>query len=267
MSQPGTTEREPLVCIHGFSGSWRNWAHVLPVLETRFDTYAVRLRGHAEADPLPAGVAPTVTALADALEADLDRAGVGPAHLVGNSLGGWLALELAARGRARSVTALSPACGWVPDSPATRRLGRIMPPSHTLSVRLRKHAELVLAQAPVRRAMMRLAVEHGDRLGVSEAAAFLRANADCTIYRPLLADILTRHYDLPGIDVPVHIAWAAHDRLLPRTGHSERFTDLVPHATWSELPDAGHIPMYDTPSAVIDTIQTTVERTRTAIRR
>lgn len=251
------SEREPLVCIHGFSGSWRNWAHVLPVLETRFDTVAVRLRGHAEADPLPGGTAPTVDALADALEADLDRAGVGAAHLVGNSLGGWLALELAARGRARSVVALSPAGGWEPDGPATRRLRRIMPPSHALSVRLRRHAELVMGAAPVRRAMLRLAMEHGERLGVSEGAAFLRANADCTVYGPLLDDVTTRRYTLPALDVPVHIAWGARDRLLTRRGHSERFRTLVPNATFSELPGAGHIPMYDVPAAVIDTVLAT----------
>ena len=46
----------------------------------------------------------------------MDAAGFETAHLVGNSLGGWIVLELAARGRARSVSALAPAGGWDPGN-------------------------------------------------------------------------------------------------------------------------------------------------------
>src|SRR5690349_23879550 len=50
----------------------------------------------------------------------MDEAGFATAHIAGNSLGGYGALRLAARGRARSVVALAPAGGWSPGDPAAR---------------------------------------------------------------------------------------------------------------------------------------------------
>jgi len=55
---------------------------------------------------------PTDDTLVDQTERSIDAAGIDTAHFVGNSLGGYLALRLAARGRARSVVALAPAGGW-----------------------------------------------------------------------------------------------------------------------------------------------------------
>ena len=57
-------------------------------------------------------VAPSVQALADALEDELDRLGLEKVHIAGNSLGGWVGMELARRGRARSLVLFSPAGAW-----------------------------------------------------------------------------------------------------------------------------------------------------------
>src|SRR4051794_28801763 len=107
---------EPLVLIHGFSGTTGIWEPVLPALQEHHDVTNISLLGHCGGDPFPAGVTPSFNALADGIEADMDAAGIEKAHLVGNSLGGWLALELAHRGRALSVVALSPAGGWEPGA-------------------------------------------------------------------------------------------------------------------------------------------------------
>lgn len=82
---------------------------MLPRLEERFEVLAVDLPGFGRSEPLPPGVDSTPDALADAVEDELARAGFDSAHIVGNSLGGWIALELARRGRALTVTAISPA--------------------------------------------------------------------------------------------------------------------------------------------------------------
>src|SRR4051794_14446403 len=100
----------PLVCLHGFTDTWRTWELVLPALQERHDVLAPTLAGHAGGPALPADV--DGDTLADHVEAAMDAAGFATAHLVGNSLGGYLALQLAARGRARSVVALAPAGGW-----------------------------------------------------------------------------------------------------------------------------------------------------------
>ena len=99
----------PLVCLHGFTDTWRTWELVLPALERHHDVFAPTLPGHAGGPPLTDG---TEAAVVDSLEQMLDEAGIESAHIAGNSLGGYLALQLAARGRARSVAALAPAGGW-----------------------------------------------------------------------------------------------------------------------------------------------------------
>src|SRR3954447_19073541 len=113
---------DPLVLIHGFTGTAGIWEPLLPALREHHDVTAVNLLGHCGGEPFPAGIAPSFDALADGIERDLDAAGIEKAHLVGNSLGGWLALELAHRGRALSVVALSPAGGWEPGSKEEKRL-------------------------------------------------------------------------------------------------------------------------------------------------
>jgi len=100
------------VCLHGFTDTWRTWELVLPTLERRHEVLAPTLPGHAGGPPLTGGA--TGPGLADAIERALDEAGFTTAHIVGNSLGGYLALALAARGRAESVVALAPAGGWAP---------------------------------------------------------------------------------------------------------------------------------------------------------
>jgi pimeloyl-ACP methyl ester carboxylesterase len=63
----------------------------------------------AERARLADGVEPSLEALVDGVEAELDRLGLDKVHIAGNSLGGWISLELARRGRARSVVVFSPA--------------------------------------------------------------------------------------------------------------------------------------------------------------
>src|SRR3954463_13954267 len=103
----------PLVLLHGFTDTWRTWELVLERLERHHDVLAPTLPGHAGGPRLDGGPV-RESLLADAVERSMDEAGFETAHIAGNSMGGYVALQLAARGRARSVVALSPAGGWVP---------------------------------------------------------------------------------------------------------------------------------------------------------
>jgi pimeloyl-ACP methyl ester carboxylesterase len=101
--------------------TWRTWEPVLPLLERRHEVLALTLPGHAGGPRLPSE--PTAAAVTDAVEAAIDAAGFSdPPQLVGNSLGGFVALQLAARGRARSVVAFAPAGGWAPGDDSHRDL-------------------------------------------------------------------------------------------------------------------------------------------------
>src|SRR4051794_12291356 len=99
-------EGEPLLLLHGWGSSRRDFTAVLPELAERFDVLNVELPGSGRSPHLE--VRPTVAAITDAVERTLDAEGVGRMHVLGNSLGARVALELARRGRARSVVSIAP---------------------------------------------------------------------------------------------------------------------------------------------------------------
>src|SRR5215208_8246153 len=133
---------EPLVLLHGFLDTWRVWELVLPALERRHDVLAPTLAGHA-GGPRLAEV--TDGAIADAVERAMDEAGFATAHLAGNSLGGHVALQLAARGRARSVVAFAPAGGWARGDESWRELLRLQSSIHEAAKATAPHAQALLS--------------------------------------------------------------------------------------------------------------------------
>src|SRR3974390_2618356 len=86
----------PLVCLHGFTDTWRTWGLVLPSLEPHPDVLARTRRGPAGGPRLPVTLSDDT--LPDAIERVMDEAGFERAHLVGNSLGGYLAPPVGAPG-------------------------------------------------------------------------------------------------------------------------------------------------------------------------
>ncbi len=244
----------PMVLIHGFSGSWRHWVPVVPALEEHHRVHVARLAGHARGPQLPEGVPVSVSALADQLERDLDRAGITRAHLVGNSLGGWLSLELAARGRALSVTALAPALGWEPRGRHLLPLRLKLQVARKVFAAIGPYAEFVLRSHRIRHLLLSAAMAHSDRISIVEAAAFVRDNLRCNIYFELMEPILTTDHQLGSIDCPVTIASCEKDGLIPYQPYGLRFPKLVPQAEFITLPDVGHVPMFDDPDLVARTV-------------
>lgn len=184
-----TGSGEPLVLLHGFTNTWRVWLPVMPELESRFDVFAPTLGGHCGADPWRDGVEPTIAALADAAEAELDSAGIQTAHVAGNSLGGWLALELAKRGRALSVVALAPAGGWTKgDEREERRLTGFFSRTHKLTSLAYPRARDLVTRPRLRKLMLRDVMEHGDRMRPGDALHRCRAcssaRSSSTSWRP-----------------------------------------------------------------------------------
>lgn len=240
---------EPLVLLHGATSSWKCWRDVVPQLTHQFDVFAPNLPGHAGRPRPPRPH--TINDLADALEAELDSAGIETAHLAGNSLGGWLAVELARRGRARSVVALSPAGGWHPGETRVIR--------HFYSMRRLARAALflpafLLRSARIRRFALGVACEHGDRLTPRQALAAAKAARACVLhdFSELGGGLEPQRY--VDLNTPVLIAWSEHDRIIPAPHYTDRWRQEVPTATWRTLADVGHCPMYDDPDLVAQTI-------------
>jgi pimeloyl-ACP methyl ester carboxylesterase len=244
------------VLLHGFTGTWRIWKPVLATLEGHHDVLAVTLPGHRGGPPLPRGADASVAVLADGVERTLDGLGVRTAHLAGNSLGGWLALELARRRRALSVVALSPAGGWR-EASDLHRTGAIVRRSAQLGALTAPLLRGPLLAGPARRAMLSMIMEHGDRVPPGAMLQMLEDAGGCTIIEQFGAAV---HRDGPftgemaHVNCPVRIAWGQNDRIIPPDRHGRPLLDRVPNAEFVVMPGVGHVPMYDDPMLVTATI-------------
>jgi pimeloyl-ACP methyl ester carboxylesterase len=241
----------PLVLLHGVGATWRVWCPVLPLLKDRHAVYAPTLPGHAGAEPLAQQAAPSVEALADGVAEILDRAGISRAHIVGNSLGGWIALELARRGRARSVVLFGPAGAWQSTARMTAVAGG-MRLSFALLAKQADRADAIARRRWVRRLLLATQVEHPDRMDPAEFAASIRAMKDSPVVAPLLR-VITKHQlePLPADpDCPIQVVWAARDRIIPFEHNGVPLLERVPGAELVRLAGVGHVPMSDDPEAV-----------------
>lgn len=248
--------RDPLVLLHGLNGSSRIWAPVRDQLAEHHDVHAPTLPGHRDGPELAAGPC-TIQTLADGLERQLDELGVDRAHVAGNSLGGWLALELGRRGRARSVIAFSPAGAWR-TSGDRRRLLRLLRRGRRALLRHPDVATRVLRPAPVRRAALRPIMERGDLVPPDAVPDLIADLTGCSAFEPLV-DWVRRGGGgfAPAREpfgVPVRIAWAEQDRTIPLLRYGAPMVHAVPGSELVLLPDVGHVPMYDDPDLVVRTI-------------
>jgi pimeloyl-ACP methyl ester carboxylesterase len=233
--------------------SLRVWEGVRPLLEPHHELVALTTLGHR------GGTAPTrrpvkVRDLVDEAERELDARSLERPHIAGNSLGGWMAIELARRGRARTVCALSPAGSWtagtveqmasvrkIRRSIRMARLGRALP------------MPLLVRLAVVRRLVLRDVAAHGDRLNAAQTTEATRDLLGCVVAE----DMLSTNEEIEPLDplpCPITLAWAGDDKLLPVEINGAVARGRIPLARFVELPGVGHVPMIDDPERVARTI-------------
>jgi pimeloyl-ACP methyl ester carboxylesterase len=238
----------PLVCLHGLVDTWRTWELVLPELERHHDVLAPTLTGHAGGPPLTGPV--TATTLADGVERAMDAAGFETAHIAGNSLGGYVALQLAERGRARTVVALAPGGGWTAQDTSQRE-------THDYFLRLQEavrlaapQADAVVASLEGRRAATEYVAVNYEHIPADLIAHQIRGVAACDAL-PALLDFAGEHgwaLDPARITCPVRIVWGTEDRILRWPSAAARFRDeWAPTADWVQLDGVGHCPQLDVP--------------------
>jgi pimeloyl-ACP methyl ester carboxylesterase len=243
---------EPLVLVHGIGHTWRGWKPMLPTLERSFDVLAIDLPGMGYSPPLPAGTRPTAEALADAVEGAMDDAGFERAHVAGNSLGGWITLELARRGRAITAIPISPAGlqhgrekGW--GASILRGMRWATQNAPTPEPLLRHPVGRTLFAGP--------AVAKPWRADPDDMVEEMKLFGDCTGFDETL-DALTdcQPCGLEEIRCPVLILWGTRDViLLPRQGR--RFERLIPGCELRYLRGLGHVPMADDPDLLARSIE------------
>lgn len=246
---------EPLLLLHGWGSSRRDFTAVLPALSERFDVVNVDLPGAGRSRHLDER--PTVAAIADAVERTLDAEDIGRAHVLGNSLGARVALELARRGRARSVVAIAPSgLNVLPERvyqgagmAMARLAGRTAAP--LLGPLSRSWLGRTALLLPLKTRPWSTSREEaiGAREGFADSRDFWR-----TLLWGLLLDVPRGlgHIDCPVLFVQGTADWIA-------MGQTVRYVPLVPRSRFRPLLAAGHAPQSDRPETIVRLVERTAE--------
>jgi len=249
---PAGGDRPDLVLLHGLGDSSHFWDNLLPALSADYRIHAVDLPGHGPAAAALSAEEAAPAAMARVVIADLERAGIAAPHLVGFSLGGWVALEMAASGYGRSVLALSPPGLW--KTPPTARHGargvggaalRILDPLlPTLSrwPRLARLAVRGVVVDPTKVSTDQLVRSARDRRAATGAEAARRAVWG------------SRFEGGAAIAVPVCVAYGDADQFVD--SRAERDV-LGPSVRWVSVPHCGHAMSWDQPEACLKLIAET----------
>jgi pimeloyl-ACP methyl ester carboxylesterase len=228
-----------LVLLHALGADRRVWRSLIERLAPHRELVLVDLPGFGATPPLAADP-PDPAALAAAVADGLAAHGVRGPHLAGNSLGGWVALELALRGTAASVTAIAPAGLWPRPLPPKPEIARTL-------ARTARGGLLPALRAGRGRGLLGLAgsVAHPERIPPGDAAALVEAYAGAPGFTAVNRAMRAAQpfAGLHRIPCPVTVAWCGRDRLVAPARLPAGVREVV-------LPDAGHLPMWDDPEGV-----------------
>lgn len=265
----GGGDKPPVVLVHGLGGSHLNWVLLGPLLATGHRVYAPDLPGFGLS--YPAGRRADVVRNGLVLDAFLRDVVGGPALLVGNSMGGLLAMAQAVR-RPDSVTGLvliDPVLPRAKDAPWDRQVGAAF-----LMYAVPGLGERYLARRrrriPARRTVMEiLATVCADHTALPEA--FVEASValaeqrgrDASPVRGLDTAYLQAARSLlrmagrrasytammRAIGAPVLLLHGDKDRLVP-VQSARAAAAHCPHWRYEELPGIGHVPQMEAPDTV-----------------
>ncbi|MEY3093640.1 MAG: alpha/beta hydrolase [Actinobacteria bacterium] len=246
---------DPLLLIHGMGSASTAWKTIRPLLNSDFTVITVDLPGHGQTPFLP-GRPMDPHSLALNVFDEMSAQGIERFHLAGNSLGGWVSLEMASTypDRILSLTGIAPAGLWL--NPYNARY-----PGTAIA--------RFLARYTYKLAPTALHFEKARALGFFDVSPRWRdfsyelcldatlAMAGASGYYPAWDGMLMKRFDgtIPE-SIPVTIIFGDTDRTLPATTCQER--SVAPtHAKWIIHPNTGHAPMWDNPIDVVDAIKKT----------
>lgn len=260
------SDRATAVYVHGLGGSSTNWTDLAGLLAPTAQGIAPDLPGFGFSEPAD-GFDFSLRAHADVVARLVQERGNGPVHLVGNSMGGAIALLLAAQRPelVRTLTLISPA---VPDRrPDPRRLSD---PRLALAylpfVGKRARRELA-ALGPRERAaqviklcfadpasfpehrLAELVEEHGARMGLEWAEQAL-SRSTMEIFRAWFTPGAGSLWSIPPkVEVPSLVVWGTHDKVIS-VKRAERTARLLPKGRLLVLPRTGHVAQMERPVTV-----------------
>ena len=238
-----------ILLVHGYGGDRNSWLFLQEPLAARHRVYALDLPGHGTSAKDVGGGALDV--LADAVTGVLDAVGAGRAHLVGHSMGGAVALAVAARhpGRVASLTLIAPTgfgseinAGYLrgfADAQTRRELKPVV-------------GQLFADESLVTRQLVDDLLAYKRLDGVDTALhALLETLLDGDAQRGDSAALLAA----AGGAVPVTVVWGRADRIIPAAQ-----AESVPGAVRHLIEGAGHMPHMERPAEVQAAIEETIAR-------
>jgi pimeloyl-ACP methyl ester carboxylesterase len=246
----------PLLLVHGIGHRWQLFTPLLDDLAADHEVVAVDVPGFGASPPLPPDVPPDIAHLADTLEAVLDALGWDAPDIAGSSMGGWLGLELARRGRARSVTGLCSAGLWNGKGHqlVARAIFKLM-----LVFSRRGTALIPLLRFAAVRTMFMFGTfgkpwkVPGD-IAIADAHAFAASDFDRTFAQ-------LKGVSFEGgreITAPITLTYADFDPLVKHRASTH--DELPPTVEVVRLPWCGHVPTWDDPARCIRVIRSTMAR-------
>jgi pimeloyl-ACP methyl ester carboxylesterase len=240
----------PLVLLHGIGHHWAAWLPVLDRLAETHDVIALDLPGFGRSPVPAAGLPSDMSGLVAGVVEIFGEFGLDRPHVAGNSLGGAIALELAAAGAVASATALSPA-GFC--TPRELRWALSVLSLHRTAARLPEPVLRSLFGSPALRTLaMGMILARPNRMTLDAALADARALRQARAFRAV--GRAGRGYRFAGTPtVPVTVAWGTRDRILPYRQAALARTRL-PAARHLDLAGCGHVPMHDDPDLVASVI-------------
>ena len=236
-----TGEGPPLVLIHGLGATRGIWDPQIDRLAAERDVIAIDLPGFGESPVLDE--APTPWALGAAVTRMCAEIGVDSPHIAGDSLGGWVSLEIAKAQEASSVCLISPAGLW------RRPLGPRKVNTRVWARRLRPLLGALTRNRRAREAMLRTTVGRPENVPLAEARTLIDAWISAPGYDAANAEM--RRYvceDLDRVTVPTTIAWGELDRLVGPPRPERR----PPDSHFIKLENCGHTPNWDAPELISD---------------
>jgi pimeloyl-ACP methyl ester carboxylesterase/putative sterol carrier protein len=250
--EAGPLDAPPVVALHGLGATNASLLPTLWDLATDYRILAPDLPGHGASSAPRARY--NARFFASWLTRYLDELGVERAVVLGNSLGGRVALEIALRApdRVSGLVLLAPAVAF-------RRLRQFVP-----AARLAR-PELAALPLPMTRGVARVTLRRmfaqPERLTAQsyDAAAgeFVRVYKRAA-YRVAFFSAMREIYlddafgkegfwrRLPSLEIPALFVWGERDRLVP-VGFARHVAEALPHATTVVLPDCGHVPQFELP--------------------
>ena len=241
-----------MVFVHGLSGSWQNWLEQLPVFAASHRVVALDLPGFGHS-PMPKEQI-SISLYARVLDGVLDALDIAAAAVVGNSMGGFTAAEMAIAfpQRVERMLLVSPAGISTYGHPFATRwapvVRRLQPLLAAQTGWMASQADVVARRAWLREATLNVVALYPSRLPAALAAEQLRGMGKPGFVDALEANL---NYDfrhrLPEIACPTLIVWGDRDRLIS-VRDADVYTELIPGARKAIFQETGHTAMFERPA-------------------